>query len=76
MESINQAIKQMKVDAINALITSLTFRFLLLKRAYTRAGFEQLISATKFEDVQIRENLMVLEISLSKPSATPGLIYY
>jgi ubiquinone/menaquinone biosynthesis C-methylase UbiE len=76
MESINQAIKEMKVSAINGLITSFTFRFMLLKRAYTRAGFEQLISATKFKGVQIRENLMGLEIVLSKSSPASGLIYY
>jgi len=76
IESINQAIKEMKVGAINGLITRLTFRFMLLKRAYTRAGFEQLISATRFKDVQIRENLIALEILLSKTSAASGLIFY
>jgi hypothetical protein len=49
---------------------------MLLKRAYTRAAFEQLISVTKFKDVQIRENLIALEILLSKGSVPPGLIFY
>jgi ubiquinone/menaquinone biosynthesis C-methylase UbiE len=76
MKSINQAIKEMNVGAINGVITRMTFRFMLLKRAYTRAGFEQMISATKFNDVQIRENLIALEIFLSKASATPALMFY
>lgn len=68
IESINQAIKEMKVGTINGVITKLTFRFMLLKRAYTRAGFERLIFTTNFRDVQIRENLIALEILLSKPA--------
>jgi ubiquinone/menaquinone biosynthesis C-methylase UbiE len=76
MASINEAIKEMKVGAINGVITKMTFRFMLLKRAYTRAGFERLISATKFKDVQIRENFIALEISLSKACAAPSLVFY
>jgi ubiquinone/menaquinone biosynthesis C-methylase UbiE len=76
MESIKQAVKEMRVGAVNGMITKLTFRFMLLRRAYTRGDFEQLISATKFRDVQIRENLIGLEILLSKASVALGLIFY
>ena len=65
-ESINQAVDDMHVGALNALITKLTFRFMLLKRAYTRRGFEQLIAQTEFREAQIRENLIALEILLAK----------
>jgi ubiquinone/menaquinone biosynthesis C-methylase UbiE len=71
-ESINQAVDAMRVGPANAFITKLTFRFMLLKRAYTRTGFEQLVAQTKFQSVQIREDLIALEISLTKPS-TPIL---
>jgi hypothetical protein len=49
---------------------------MLLKRAYTRAAFEELISETRFRDFQIEENLIALEVSLAKDSSTPGFLYF
>ena len=66
VESINQAVNEMSVGAVNGIITKWTFRFMLLKRAYTRRQFEELISKTKFHHAEIRENLIGLEILLSK----------
>lgn len=66
MESINQAVNDMSVGAVNGIITKLTFRFMLLRRAYTKWEFEELISKTNFHDVSIREDLIGLEILLSK----------
>ena len=68
MESISEAVEGMNVNALNAFITKLTFRYMLLKRAYTRCEFEEMISHTKFSSVRIEENLIGLEILLSKPS--------
>ena len=65
-ESIKQAVDGMNLGVVNAIITKLTFRFMLLKRAYTKCEFEELISATKFNDIKIREDLTGLEILLSK----------
>ena len=67
MESISEAVKGMNVNALNAFITRLTFRYMLLKRAYTRCEFEEMLSHTKFSGVQIEENLIGLEILLSRP---------
>lgn len=66
MESISQAVKEMKVGAVNGLITKLTFRHMLLKRAYTKGEFEEMIPRTKFHRYEIRQNLIGLEIVLSK----------
>lgn len=68
MESIRQAVNYMNLGTVNAMITKLTFRYMLLKRAYARPEFEQLISQTGFHDVVIQENLIGLEILLSKGS--------
>jgi ubiquinone/menaquinone biosynthesis C-methylase UbiE len=76
LESINQAINAMDIGAMNRMITKLTFRFILLKRAYTRSGFEQLIAKTPFRDFQIEENLIALEVLLKKSSIGPGLIFF
>jgi len=65
-KSIKQAIDGMNLGMVNAIITKLTFRFMLLKRAYTKCEFEELISATKFNDIKIREDLTGLEMLLSK----------
>jgi len=70
MDSIGQAVHAMNVGVVNGLITKLAFRFMLLKRAYTKSELEQLISETKFHDVEIRENPMGLEILLSKDRGT------
>ena len=65
-ESIRQAVDGMNLGVVNAIITKLTFRFMLLKRAYTKGEFEELISATKFRDVKIREDLTGIEILLAR----------
>jgi ubiquinone/menaquinone biosynthesis C-methylase UbiE len=65
-ESIKQAVNAMNLGAVNGTITKLTFRFMLLKRAYTKREFEELISQTRFHGVEIREDLTGLEILLTK----------
>jgi ubiquinone/menaquinone biosynthesis C-methylase UbiE len=69
-ESIYQAVERMRVGGVNALITKLTFRFMLLKRAYTKAEFERLLSQTRFERVSIAEDLIGLELALERAPAS------
>jgi ubiquinone/menaquinone biosynthesis C-methylase UbiE len=66
MESIDRAISDMRVGAVNALMTKLTFRFMLLKRAYTRRQFEQFLDQIKFGPVAIQEDHIGLELMLHK----------
>jgi ubiquinone/menaquinone biosynthesis C-methylase UbiE len=68
-KSINAAVDGMKVGTVNGILTKLTFRFMLLKRAYTKAEFEQMISNAHFRGFQIREDIIGLEILLSKNGA-------
>ncbi len=56
----------MHVSGVNAAITKLTFRFMLLKRAYTRGQLEQLLAQTRFGSVEIRENPIGLELVLRR----------
>ena len=67
-ESIRQAINAAGLGAVNRLITKFTFRFMLLKRAYTRPEFEAMISETEFHGCDIQESLTGFEIWLSKAS--------
>jgi ubiquinone/menaquinone biosynthesis C-methylase UbiE len=65
-ESIAQAVNDMNLGAVNRVITKMTFRFMLLKRAYTRREFEELIAETKFHGIEIRDDRIGLEIWLTK----------
>jgi ubiquinone/menaquinone biosynthesis C-methylase UbiE len=65
-QSIQQAVDAMHLETVNRIITKLTFRFMLLKRAYTKSEFEELISHTKFAGVEIQQGLIGLEIWLTK----------
>jgi len=69
-ESIRQAVNGMHLGAVNGIVTKLTFRYMLLQRAYTKSELEQLIAETKFRDVEIREDLIGLEVLLSKDRPT------
>ena len=65
IESIKQAVNAMNLGAVNRVMTTLAFRCMLLKRAYTKKEFEGLISTTKFRRVEIQENPIGLDISLA-----------
>lgn len=65
-DSVDQAVGQMHLGAVNALITRLTFRHMLLKRAYTKRDLVRLLDQTKFGPIEIREDLIGLELTLHK----------
>jgi len=65
-DSIGEAARAMNVGPVNRMITKLTFRFMLLKRAYTRNEFEKMAAQTSFQTAQIREELIGLEVLLKK----------
>lgn len=65
-ESVNQAVDSMQLSKVNNVITKLTFRFMLLKRAYTRKEFEEFLKQTKFGPVEITEDLIGLELLLQR----------
>jgi hypothetical protein len=67
-ESISEAVEKMDLGPVNGLITKLTFRFMLLKRAYTRNEFEQFLSQTKFSRIDIKEDALGLEVSMQRAS--------
>jgi ubiquinone/menaquinone biosynthesis C-methylase UbiE len=65
-EEISRGIDEMKLTRINGILTKLAFKTMLLKSAYTREEFEQMISEAKFGEVRIEENYMGFEISMMK----------
>jgi len=69
-QAVRQSVDAMNLGAVNRIITKLTFRFMLLQRAYTKVEFAELISRTKFTGAEIEENLTALEILLTKGEST------
>jgi ubiquinone/menaquinone biosynthesis C-methylase UbiE len=65
-DEIAQAVDQMKLGAVNAALTKLTFRFMLLRRAYTKQDFERMASETRFHRADIQESGIGLEALLTK----------
>lgn len=65
-DSIDQAVGQMHLGAVNSMITKLTFRHVLLKRAYSKREFQRLLDRTGFAPIEIREDLIGLELTLHK----------
>jgi ubiquinone/menaquinone biosynthesis C-methylase UbiE len=65
--SVNQAVDDMGLGVANSIITKFTFRFMLLKRAYTKSEFEQFLAQTGFH-AEIQENPIGLELALEKVS--------
>lgn len=66
MESIAEMVNGSGTGPINRMISKFTFRFMLLKRAYTRKQFDEFLAQTKFGPIEIREELVGLELSLHR----------
>jgi ubiquinone/menaquinone biosynthesis C-methylase UbiE len=64
--SIGREVESMRLSRVNRVLTKLIFRFVLLKRAYTRTQIEQLVSNTKFRSIEIAERPLALDILLTK----------
>jgi ubiquinone/menaquinone biosynthesis C-methylase UbiE len=66
--SIRQAVAQMGLSRINALLTRWIFRCMLIRRAYTRNELERLLSQAGFApgDTKFTESLTGMEIMLKK----------
>ncbi|HEV3329563.1 MAG TPA: class I SAM-dependent methyltransferase [Bryobacteraceae bacterium] len=65
-EAINQYVDGLQLSWASAIFTKGAFRFMLLKRAYTKDDFERMISQTGFRKFEIRQELIGMEISLER----------
>jgi ubiquinone/menaquinone biosynthesis C-methylase UbiE len=66
IKSVNEAVDQMGLGLVNRTITRLTFRFMLLKSAYAKVHFEQMLAQTDFGKVEILESGIGLEVWMTK----------
>jgi ubiquinone/menaquinone biosynthesis C-methylase UbiE len=63
---IDRHVDAMKVGPVNAMLAKWSFRFMLLKRAYTREQFERFIADGGWQKYEIGEAPVGFEITLRK----------
>ncbi len=66
IESINHEVEGMGLNPVNKVLTKLVFRTMLLKSAYTKQQFQQMLAQTNFRKVDIHEEGIGFEISMTK----------
>lgn len=64
--NINQFVDHMGLSWSSRIMTKLTFRMMLLKRAYSRSDFENFVAQTEFHRAEIEQSLTGFEITLRK----------
>ena len=69
-EEIADEVQRMHLSAFNAALTRLTFRFVLLKRAYTRETLMTLVSQSRFGTCALRTDGIGFELQLAKPAGS------
>lgn len=70
--SIGKAVDEWGLGFMNRVITKLTFRFMLLKRAYTKQEFERMLAQTRFAEFEIKESGIGYEVSMYRGAPVPA----
>jgi ubiquinone/menaquinone biosynthesis C-methylase UbiE len=65
-ESMNQAVDGMGLNPVDKVLTKLIFRFSLVKNAYTREQFQQMLARASFSSVDIQQADIGFEIWMTK----------
>jgi ubiquinone/menaquinone biosynthesis C-methylase UbiE len=63
---VNEHVDRMGLGPVNRAITKLTFRFMLLKNAYAKEHFQQMLGQTLFSRVEIVEGDIGVEVWMTK----------
>jgi ubiquinone/menaquinone biosynthesis C-methylase UbiE len=66
LDEIDAEVRGMNLSWLNALLTRLTFRTMLLKTAYTRDALEHLVSESRFGNGEIRLSGIGFDLRLAK----------
>jgi ubiquinone/menaquinone biosynthesis C-methylase UbiE len=65
-DEISRQVEAMELSWFNRIMTKLAFKTMLLKRAYTKEQFQEMLWECKFSKVDINEGDIGLEIAISK----------
>jgi hypothetical protein len=63
---VNRAVDEMGLSTVNRLLTKLVFRTTLIRNAYSRSEFEQMLAQTAFSRTQIAGEGLGFEITMTK----------
>ena len=66
MSAIREYVNGIGIGRINRWMTLLTFRFMLLKRAYTRDEIEQMLEKVPFRRTEMHQNSIGMEVWVEK----------
>jgi ubiquinone/menaquinone biosynthesis C-methylase UbiE len=69
---IEREVRTMQLSALNAWMTRLTFRFVLLRRAYTRDDLDRMVAQSRFGGSEIVADGIGFELRLARPGR-PGI---
>jgi hypothetical protein len=72
MEDINAYIRQSDLGWANSVIYKMTFRYLLLPRAYSRQQFVDMASSSAFGGARIAASGIGFEVTLQKAGPAHG----
>jgi ubiquinone/menaquinone biosynthesis C-methylase UbiE len=64
--AIRREVQGLKLGPINSFVVRQIFRFMLIKRAYTKGEFRELIADSPFQAGDVQESLTGVEITLTK----------
>ena len=65
-DEVSRAIDKMGLTTVNRILTKLTFKTFLIRSAYTRVEFEQMLAQTAFRKTEIASDGMGFEITMTK----------
>lgn len=65
-EEISRGLDEMELSPVNRLLTKLVFKTMLIKSAYTREEFQEMLWEACFSSYEINENYMGFEIWMTK----------
>jgi ubiquinone/menaquinone biosynthesis C-methylase UbiE len=66
------AVRGLKLSWLNALLTRLTFKHMLLKRAHSKESLRQMTAQTPFKTCVFRDDSIGHEVELVRPSSVPA----
>lgn len=65
-DEVSRAVDKMGLTTVNRILTKLTFRTFLIRTAYSRGEFEQMLAQTAFSHVEISGDGLGFEITMTK----------
>ena len=65
-DEVSRQVDGMGLSTMNKILTKLAFKTMLIKSAYTRREFEQMLAQAQFSETGIEESETGLEISMTK----------